>query len=358
MIELSIVVPTYNERDNIPLLVERVRQALDGRAWEMIFVDDDSPDGTATAIRDLAQHDSRVRCLQRIGRRGLSTAVTEGMLASSAPYLAVIDADLQHDETLLPQMLDSLKTEDLDLVIASRRAAGGDFGDWPRERIAISEIATRLSHLVGPAGLQDPMSGFFMMRRQAFEGAVHHLSGQGFKILLDLFASAPRPFKFKEVPYVFRQRIHGDSKLETVVAWQYLSLLLDKLVGKFIPYRFILFGAVGSFGILVHLAALRLALLAVSFPTAQAIATVTAMTSNFVLNNMLTYRDRRLRGWRFVIGLLSFYAVCGVGAAANVGVASAIFYQDYAWWISGIAGALVGAVWNYVVSSVVTWRRT
>lgn len=357
MVELSIVVPTFNERDNVELLVERVQQVLGHSAWEIIFVDDNSPDGTASRVRHLAQSDPRVRCVHRIGRRGLSSAVVEGMLASSAPYLAVMDADLQHDETLLPKMLQILKTEDVDIVIGSRRVAGGDFGNWTKDRIAISDLATRLSRLVVPAALTDPMSGFFMIRRSAFEAAVHRLSNQGFKILLDLFASSPQPLKFKELPYVFRQRLHGQSKLEGFVAWEYLALLVDKLIGRFLPVRFILFAAVGSFGVAVHLATLWLALRVVSFPFAQAVATITAMTSNFILNNALTYRDRRLRGGQFVRGLLSFYVICSIGAAANVGVASAIFYQQYAWWLSGAAGALVGVVWNYAVSSVITWRR-
>lgn len=358
MVELTIVVPTFNERDNVELLFNRVREAFKSDNWEMIFVDDDSPDRTASAVRELAQRDRRVRCIQRIGRRGLTTAVIEGMLASSSPYLAVIDGDLQHDETLLPKMLDILKAEDVDVVIGSRRIAGGDLGDWAAERVAMSNFATQLSRLVVPATLSDPMSGFFMLRRSAFESTVHNLSGQGFKILLDLFASSPTPYKFKELPYVFRQRVHGESKLETFVAWEYLTLLLDKLFGRYVPVRFILFGAVGSFGVLVHLATLWLCLPLVSFPTAQALATMTAMTSNFTLNNALTYRDRRLRGMRFVTGLVSFYVICSIGAAANVGVASSIFYRDYSWWVSGIAGAMVGVLWNYVVSSVVTWRRT
>jgi dolichol-phosphate mannosyltransferase len=201
------------------------------------------------------------------------------------------------------------------------------------------------------------MSGFFLMTRAAFDGAVRRLSGQGFKILLDLFASTPTPFRFKELPYTFRQRQHGESKLDTFVVWEYLMLLLDKLIGHIVPVRFVLFGVVGASGVLVHLVTLRLMLMAGSFTVAQATATMVAMTSNFVLNNLLTYRDRRLRGWRFFSGLLSFYAVCAIGAVANVGIASAAFARHYSWWASGLAGAAVGVVWNYAVSAVFTWRH-
>ena len=355
--ELAIVIPTFNEIDNIEPLIARLERTLDGIAWEVIFVDDDSPDGTAARIRRLAQTDRRVRCVQRIGRRGLSTAVIEGMLASSAPYLAVMDADMQHDETLLPRMLKSLEADGLDIVVASRYAATGGFGAWDRRRAALSGLATRLARLIVSAELSDPMSGFFVMTRPAFERAVRRLSGQGFKILLDLFASAPGPFRFKEIPYTFAPRQRGESKFDANAAWEYLLLLLDKLTRGLVPVRFVLFSAVGGVGLAVHLAVLRTALIGVDFAAAQAIATVAAMTSNFALNNVVTYRDKRLRGLRFAGGLLSFYAVCGVGALANVGIASVVFEQRYSWWVAGLAGAAVSAVWNYAVSSIVTWRR-
>jgi dolichol-phosphate mannosyltransferase len=356
-IELTVVAPTFNEHDNVEILVARLDAALGGIEWEIVFVDDDSPDGTADKVRALARNDPRVRCLQRIGRRGLSSAVIEGMLASSAPYLAVIDADLQHDETVLPQMLASIKAEELDIVIGSRHAAGGSIGDWDRRRATISNVAARLARLIVAADLTDPMSGFFMMARPAFERSVRRLSGQGFKILLDLFASTPVAFRFREVPYVFGQRQHGESKLDSFVVWEYLMLLTDKLVGRFVPARFIFFAMIGGLGVIVHFSTLYLSLKLVAFPAAQAIATFVAMTSNFVLNNMLTYRDRRLSGWHFVTGLVSFYAVCSLGAVANVGIASAAFAEHYTWWAAGLAGVAVGVVWNYAVSSVFTWRR-
>ncbi len=355
--ELTIVVPTFNERDNVELLIARLDAALRGIEWEVLYVDDDSPDGTAAKVRELAQTDPRIRCLQRIGRRGLSTAVIEGMLASSAPYLAVIDADLQHDESLLPQMLAAIKAEDLDVIIGSRHVAGGGVGDWDRRRVTISGFAARLARLIIAAELTDPMSGFFMVSRPAFERAVRRLSGQGFKILLDLFASTPVAYRFKEIPYVFSQRQHGESKLDSLAIWEYLMLLLDKLFGRYVPVRFVSFAAIGGSGVVVHFLTLYFALKAVEFPIAQALATVVAMTSNFVLNNMLTYRDRRLVGRRFLTGLGSFYTVCSLGAVANVGIASAAFAHHYTWWLSGLAGAAVGVVWNYAVSSVFTWHR-
>src|SRR6202050_510275 len=181
--ELAIIVPAFNERENIAELIGRLVICLEDRSWEVIFVDDDSPDGTADVVREHAAADSRVRCLHRIGRRGLSSACVEGMLATTAPYLAVIDADLQHDERLLPQMLDLLKQGDTDIVVGSRYAPGGDISDWDASRARMSRLAVRLSRLVVPGDLTDPMSGFFMMRRSVLEVSVRRLSAIGFKIL-------------------------------------------------------------------------------------------------------------------------------------------------------------------------------
>jgi len=355
--KISIVVPAFNERENVDLLVERLEAALGELEWEVLYVDDDSPDGTSARVREVSQTNPRVRCLQRIGRRGLSTAVIEGMLASSAPHIAVIDADLQHDETMLPRMLATLKADNLDIVVGSRYTAGGGIGEWNKGRAAMSSFATRLARVVVPAELSDPMSGFFVMTRPAFERAVRRLSGQGFKILLDLFASTPTPYRFKEVPYQFRDRVRGESKLDGLVIWEYLMLLVDKTVGRWLPSRFVLFTAVGSFGLLIHLVTLRAMLVAFAFPIAQAVATAVAMVSNFTVNNALTYRDRRLRGIRFLGGLVTFCAICAIGAVANVRLASAAFEQHYEWWLSGLAGAAASVVWNYAVTSIFTWRK-
>ena len=352
--ELSVVIPTLNERDNVPLIVERLNRVLDGIAWEVIFVDDDSPDGTADAVRALARLQGNIRCLQRIGRRGLASACIEGMLASSARYLAVMDGDLQHDEALLPRMFEKIKAERLDVVVASRHVADGSLGNFEASRVAISNFATRLSRLVVKADLTDPMSGFFVIERSAFDGAMRQLSGQGFKILLDLFASTPRPFAFAELPLHFRERLHGESKLDTLVAWEYLMLLLQKLLGPAVPVRFLLFSLIGALGVGVHLTTLWSVLHFAPFATAQAVATVVAMTFNFLLNNIFTYRDRRLKGWRILSGLGSFYAVCGLGAVANVGIAASIA-GAHSWWLAGLAGAAVSAVWNYAMSSIFTW---
>ncbi|MBB5727477.1 dolichol-phosphate mannosyltransferase [Sphingomonas endophytica] len=362
MLDLAVVVPTFNERGNVAAVVARLAAALDRLDWEVLFVDDDSPDGTAQAARDLARHDPRVRVIQRIGRRGLSSACIEGMCATAAPVVAVMDGDLQHDETLLPKMLATLRDDPtLDLAIGSRFVAGGGTGEWDRDRVAKSALATRIAARVVRTDLSDPMSGFFAIRTAVLRDLVPQLGGIGFKILLDIIGAAPRPLRFVELPYVFRTRAVGESKLDHVVAMEYLIALYDRRLGRVVPVRFAMFSMIGALGAGVHMSVLSLlyVVAGLTFLTGQIVATFAAMTFNFFLNNALTYRDRRLRGARALLdGWVAFCLVCAVGAVANVGVAA--FLHDVrqgAWAASALLGVLVGAVWNYALSSRFTWGR-
>ena len=358
-LQLAVIVPTFNERDNVTTLFRRLEAALAGVSWEVIFVDDNSPDGTWDVVRAMAREDSRVRCIRRIGRRGLSGACIEGILASSAPYAAVIDADLQHDERQLPKMLALLQGAEADLVVGSRYIAGGSAESFDKQRAGISALATEVAKRVLRVKIADPMSGFFMIRRDRFEQLAPQLSTQGFKILLDIVATARGDLRVKEIPYRFGSRLHGESKLDSTVALDFLGLVLAKLTGDVVSLRFLLFAMVGSTGLLVHLAALFVALevFGLPFPEAQACGALVAMTSNFILNNFLTYRDQRLKGFAILRGLLLFYLVCSVGLFANVGVAFSVYDQEPIWWLAGAAGALMGVVWNYAMSGLFVWRK-
>jgi dolichol-phosphate mannosyltransferase len=357
--QLSIIIPTFNERDNVTKLFRRLETALAGVAWEAVFVDDNSPDGTWDVVRGLAAQDNRVRCIRRIGRRGLSGACIEGILASSAPCAAVIDADLQHDETQLPVMLALLQGGTVDLVVGSRYIEGGSADSFNRQRAGASALATEVARRVLRVKIADPMSGFFMIRRDSFEQLAPQLSTQGFKILLDVVATARGTLRIKEIPYTFGSRLHGESKLDSMVALDFLGLVLAKLTHDVVSLRFLLFATVGSIGVVVHFSGLYLALRVfhVPFAEAQACGALLAMTSNFVLNNFLTYRDQRLKGFAILRGLLLFYLVCGVGLAANVGVAFSVYAQEPIWWLAGAAGALMGVVWNYAMSGLFVWRK-
>jgi dolichol-phosphate mannosyltransferase len=354
--ELSVVVPAYAERENILPLLGALEQALAGLDWETIIVVDDAFDGTEDVVRERAQRDPRVRIVHRIGRRGLASACVEGMLASSAPYLAVIDADLQHDETLVPKLLEAIKREGADVAIASRYMEGGSTGDLASDRVRISRLASRLGQLLCK-GLTDPMSGFFVLRRSFLERVVRRLYGRGFKILLDLVAAARGEARVAELPYRMRSRQHGESKLGARVIAEFFMLILYHLTGRLLPARFFLFGAVGVTGVGVHLAVLTAAYRVTggNFFASQAIATWAAMTSNFFLNNIFTYGDQRLRGSRMWRGLLSFYVACGIGAFINLAVAEWLFLQSVAYWAAGLCGAVIAALWNFFTTASFTW---
>ena len=357
---LSVVVPCYNERLNVVPLIQKLNAALAGIAWEVIFVDDNSPDGTSGEVRRAAASDPRVRCIRRIGRRGLASAVIEGALSSTASFIAVMDGDLQHDETRLPDMLAALRSGDFDLAVGSRHVEGGDnAGLSSRWRHTLSDGGIRLAQAFLPVRLSDPMSGFFMLGRETFEALAPHLTGQGFKILLDLVMSAPGPLRVQEVPCQFHPRLAGESKLDVLVLVQFAGLLLDKIFDGFLPLRFLSFCFVGLLGVLVHLAVLTLARLTadVDFETAQIAGTIVSMVFNFQLNNQITYRDQRLRGPRLWRGLLLFMVVCGIGAIANVGIARTLYESHANWWtLAGATGAIIGVVWNYAVSATLVWR--
>jgi dolichol-phosphate mannosyltransferase len=357
VIELSVVVPVYNERANIPLFVSRLSTALAGISYEVVFVDDFSPDGTAEAVRVAAAGDARCRLINRCGQRGLSGAAVQGMLSAQAPLVAVIDADLQHDETLLPRMKAALESGPADLAVATRYAAGGSGESLGGTRHALSAFGGQLVRRLFGIRLSDPLSGFFMVRRELVEKVARRLSPDGFKILADLVISAPRTTRIVELPYRFGVRQHGESKLDSRVALEFAALLASKLSGGMLPVRFILFCVVGGLGIVVHLAAAwALLLLGQPFVVAQLAATLVAMTSNFFLNNAITHRDRRLRGAALLRGLAFFYLVCGFGVVANVGLASVLFQQQPLWVLAALAGALVGTVWNYAISATLVWR--
>ena len=361
MPELAVIIPTLNEIDNIRPLVERLDGVLAGIDWEVVFVDDDSTDGTPELIRQLSLQDARVRILRRIRRRGLSSACLEGMMSTAAPYLAVMDADLQHDETLIPKLLETAKAGNLDLVVASRNLAEGGMGEFSSKRVRLSNLGSAIARLLPGAGaLSDAMSGFFLVDRRFLDRVIYRTSGIGFKILLDLVASSPEPVRMAELPFRFRSRVHGESKLDLNVSVEYLYLVIDKLLGRWIPVRFVMFVLAGLPGLAVHLTvlAILLAKSGLSFYNANAVATACAMTLNFFVNNLLTYRDQRLKGVRLFRGLIVFYAACTVGAWASFSLAELLFEKSVPWYFAGLLGMMVASVWNYGASSVLAWRMS
>lgn len=360
MLELAIVVPTFKERQNVAPLLEKLDRVMKDFEFEVIFVDDNSPDGTAEAVRDIGLRRPNVRVLQRLNRRGLASACIEGMMATPAPYIAVMDADLQHDETILPQMLRTIKESGADLVVASRNVEGGSMGEFAKQRVAVSDLGRKVSRLICRTEVSDPMSGFFLLDRKLLAEVAPNLSAIGFKILLDLISSADRTLKVREVPYTFRTRVHGESKLDTLVLVEYLQLIADKLIGSWIPPRYVLFGAVGLVGAVIYMALLSVLyrLMGFEFQSALVVSTLAAMTSNFFLNNVVTYRDRRLKGAGLWIGLLSFYAACSIGAVLSIRLSEMLQETGMHWFLAAFAGIAVASVWNYSMTQFFTWRSS
>jgi dolichol-phosphate mannosyltransferase len=354
---ISIIVPCYNERDNVAPMVAALEAALPGLDWEVIFVDDDSPDGTTEVARAMGHDDARVRCIRRVGRRGLATAVIEGALAANGSLLAVLDGDLQHDETRLLAMFAALEAG-ADIAVGSRHVDGGSSdGLSSPTRVRLSSLGIRLARTLSGTPLNDPMSGFFALRRSLFEQLAPRLVGQGFKILLDLVLASPTPLQLAEIPYQFRPRRAGASKLDALVMFQFAGLLIDKALGRAIPLRFMSFAAVGGVGVLVNLIVMLLAQHAgMTFGRAQMLGTLVAMVTNFQMNNSLTYRTERLTGERYWRGLVLFMLVCGLGAIANIGIARTLYTESIDAAVSGAAGAVVGVVWNYAMSATLVWR--
>jgi dolichol-phosphate mannosyltransferase len=356
--ELTIVVPTYNERNNLIPFMTNLAAALAGIDYEAIVVDDDSVDRTAAAARSLALHDRRIRVLQRIGRRGLASAAVEGMLAASSPFLLVMDADLQHDERIIPAMLEKIKNERLDIVVATRNAGGGSMGEFAAERVGLSKAGRFLSSLVCRVQISDPMSGFFLVRSDYFHRVVHNLSCIGFKILVDLLASSRGPVRIGEVGFHFRNRMHGESKLDVVVGMEYLQLLLHKLTRGFVPVSYLLFGLMGSVGLVCNflLAGLFSYSFGLSFKSAQVAGALLTISINFLLNNHLTFRSARLHGPGLVAGLGVFYACCSIGLLAQVMVANGLRAGGMNWSSATLFGIVIGSVWNYTTAFLFVWQ--
>jgi len=355
---VAIILPTYNERQNIQLVVEVLTSCLGELEWEAIFVDDDSPDGTWQQIDRFARQNRRIRLIRRIGRRGLSSACIEGMLATSAPCIAVMDADLQHDATILPAMLDKLRFEALDIVVGTRLGEGGSMGDFSAARVLLSRLGRMVGSTVCSCQPSDPMSGFFLISRDFLQGVVRELHGAGFKLLLDLLASSPTPVRLGEVGYTFGARRFGESKLDVMVGIEYLFMVANKLLGGIVPVQYGIFLLVGCVGLATH-AAFLLTLMRfghVAFLTAQIASTFAAMAENFILNNSVTFRDRRFSGWATFTGAARFVASCSFGAWANIIFARTLWLSGADWYLAGFAGIVLGSVWNLSISSAFTWR--
>lgn len=358
---LSLILPTYNERENLPLMVEKVTGVLAGIPFELIIVDDDSPDGTWKVAQELAAVRENVRVIRRVGRRGLSSAVIEGFLAAKGDVLAVADADGQHDLALLPKLHDAIR-DGAKLAVGSRYTAGGSVGQWDERRHTMSRIATNLAMRLCAVQVTDPMSGFFAIDRATFEEILPRLNPMGFKILLDLLVHAPKDLRVTEVPFTFGLRTYGESKLSKRVQIEFLEYLYDAAFGRIVPLTLIEYCVVGAMGVAVNLAAYFL-VQSLMGSTSSALVAIpllggieAAIVFNFLLNNAWTFGYAKLRGWRALTGFIRYNIVCAFGALANYAVTVFLFASGFSAIMSLAIGAFLGMMWNYTIARLFTWN--
>ena len=358
MVKYAIIVPTLNEKDNVILTVEKLESVLSGMNWEVIFVDDDSTDGTWQELLKLAAQKPYVRMIRRVNRRGLSSACVEGMLATSAPYIAVMDADLQHDASILPQMFAALTSNEATVAVGSRYCGDGGVGEWDKTRAKMSQLATLLASKILLAPCSDPMSGFFALKRSLIDEIAPSISLSGFKILFDILTTKDIPLKVKEVPYTFSTRIHGCTKLSVSTLIDFAWLLLKKISFRLPITNFLMFCFVGLTGVLVHFCTLYAMHKMLQYPffLSQCTATFFAMTSNYVINNRITFFSTQLRGKAFIKGYFLFCLACTFGAIVNIAISEMLFGLSFSWFSAAGVGIIAGSVVNYIISKTLVWK--
>ncbi|HEX79403.1 MAG TPA: glycosyltransferase family 2 protein [Dehalococcoidia bacterium] len=368
---VSLIVPTYNEHDNIAPLVERIHCALSPRDYEILFIDDDSTDGTADAASSLLEK-YPVRVIVRKDKKGLASAVVDGLNHINGDVIAVMDADLQHPPEVLPGLLKAITEEDADVAIGSRYVPGGGCQGWSLTRKIISRGAIFIAHLLLPATrkVKDPMSGFFAFRRNVVKDA--RLNPSGFKILLEILMMG-RFNRVAEVPFIFVTRERGESKLNARQQLDYLKHIYSLMRRTGELTRFIKFCLVGGSGVIVNYGLYWILTRFAGFTPiddmaaggitsgnlAMAISIETSIITNFLLNNYFTFADRKVRkAGAFFRALLNFNLICIIGGLIQIGVANlfAVVFgvNDL---IAVLAGIAVATLWNYFLNNWLTWKH-
>lgn len=355
-----MVLPTFNERDNVAPIVAELLPLESDFSLEILFVDDDSADGTAQEVRHLAHRHGCVRLIRRVGRAGLSSAIKEGILDATGDLVVVMDCDGQHEPATIVAAVEALKQTGADLVVGSRFHPDARIHGLSGQRERNSSWANSVARFSLPhyRRLTDYMSGFMVMQPEAVLPWVRRVDVNGFKFLYELLSLSGGRLHVTEVPLAFQPRMAGDSKLDLAIVWDLGVSILHTLLWRCIPRRAISFALVGASGVIVQLLINHLLmLLGLSFEQALPPAVLAAASSNYLINNALTFRFQRQSGWRLVQGLCKFLVVASLPVVANVGVASAFYslVSHDAFWAQ-LAGILVVFVWNYAASSRFVWN--
>ena len=361
-LRVSIVLPTYNERGNIEPLLQQLLPLQEHVDLELLVVDDDSTDGTAELVRQLARQEPRLRLIRRVGRSGLASAIKEGLLDATGDLAVVMDSDGQHEPASVLQAIKALQQGELDLVVGSRFHPEAQIHGLSGRRETGSTWANasaRFSLARRYRDLSDYMSGFFALRLEPLLPLIRAVDVNGFKFVYELLAVSRGRLRVAEVPLQFQARSYGSSKLDLAIFWDFLISILHSLCLRLLPRRAISFALVGASGVLVQLLVTQLlmGLAGLDFGRALPVAVVAAASSNYLINNALTFRFQRLQGLALLQGLLKFLLVASLPVLANVGLASAFYSfvaRDTFW--AQLAGILVVFVWNYAASSRFVWN--
>ena len=360
---ISVIIPTFNESKNISELINQLLILDISYDIEIIIVDDNSGDGTSDIVRKFIRSDKRIRLISRIGRSGLSSAIKEGCLSASGEIVAVMDADGQHVPSYINKALECFKTSEVDIVVGSRFKTGSSIRGLSKSRERGSTLANNLARLSLYGfynDLSDFMSGFFVFKRYSCIKFIERIDVNGFKFFYELLSISKGKFKVNEIPILFKERLHGSSKLDLAVVWDFFISLIHSFLMRIFPRRAVSFALVGSIGVLVQLLTIYF-LIAVSNLTFEQVlpaGVIVAASSNFAINNMLTFRTQKLIGKSFFFGLIKFLLVSSLPIIANIGITNLIYTQlSVNTFISQIVGILVVFIWNYAASSKVVWNN-
>ncbi len=361
---ISIVIPTFNEVENIIPLLKNLTSLVNHFEYEIIVVDDDSPDGTSDEVNKYMKLNKRIKLITRIGRSGLSSAIKEGLIFAQGKYLLVLDGDGQHDPSFILQMLEEIKKNKSDIIIGSRFLNTSTLEGLSNKRSLGSKIANKFARISlhrNYSKLTDYLSGCFCLEKEITKKFIRKIEINGFKFLYELLSLSKGKLVVNEVPLIFKERRFGNSKLDVAIVWDFLISIIHNLTLRLLPRRAISFGLVGISGVFVQLfiTSFLVEIFLIDFYNALPFAVVFAATSNFLINNQVTFRSDRLKNKALLTGLLKFLIVASLPVIANVGITTAFYkYISADTFIAQIAGIAIVYAWNYLASSSFVWKKS
>ena len=358
MKNISILIPTYNEALNIKILIDRISHCLKKIDWEIIFVDDNSPDKTSEKIEYFTKTQSNIKVVNRLNERGLAGAVITGLKYCKFQNIIVMDADLQHDPIYIPKLIKRIEKDDATIVIASRYFQSSTIEDFHFMRKIVSKLTIKIFNMFSYKKLTDPMSGFFIIKKDFFINLSKQLSKDGYKILADIILNGPKTITVSEISLGFKKRNAGQSKMNLRVLWDFLLIIAYCVLKNYVPRKYLSYIFVGCLGLLTHLIFLYVfyKLLLINFLLSHILATFIAILINFTLNNVLTFYSKNLIGFRWLIGLVNYNIFCSYGLFISYSITKVLSDLNCYWFLAGIIGTFTASIWNFSISKFLVWK--